>query len=317
MIVSIIIPLYNQKQFVADAIESALAQTFDNIEIIVVNDGSTDSPDEILNKYKDNIKLVYQKNKGLAAARNRGLLESKGEYVQFLDADDILFHDKIERQIAIINKYNGDINVIPYCGYINVHNNDFDSSKDFEYQKVENMVNNPILKIIDLKIRFPLPIHTALLNKNLLKNNGGFDEDMKANEDRLFWTRACLNGCRFIYDNTYSVKYRKHSSSMTNEKNRMFLSHIEYLEAVQNLFKNGHEIPWEIKKKLTDVYFGFFYSTVYMSDSKQKLSYLTEKIKSIIPQNYFETDNRLKKYFIKIFGIKNFLIVSKVLRNIK
>ena len=113
MKVSIIIPLYNQKQFIADAIESALAQTFNNIEIIVVNDGSTDCPDEVLDMYKDKVKLVYQENKGLAATRNRGLLESAGEYVQFLDADDILFHDKIERQIAIINKYNGDINVIP------------------------------------------------------------------------------------------------------------------------------------------------------------------------------------------------------------
>jgi len=317
MKVSIIIPLYNQKQFIADAIESALAQTYKNIEVIVVNDGSTDSPDEVLDNYKDKVKVVYQENKGLAAARNRGLLESTGEYIQFLDADDFLFHDKIERQISIINKYNGDINVIPYCGSLRVYSEDLTSSKDFEYQKVENMTNNPILKIIDLRVFFPLPIHTVLLNKNLIRNNGGFDENMNANEDRLFWTKVCLNGCRFIYDNTYGVEYRKHSFSMTTDKNRMFLSHMKYLEAVQNLFKNGHEMPLEIKKKLTDVYFGFFYSTVYMSDSKQKLSCLIAKIESVIPQNYFKTNNRLKKYLIKTFGIKNYLIVSKILRNIK
>ena len=262
-------------------------------------------------------KVVYQENKGLAAARNRGLLESTGEYVQFLDADDILFHDKIEKQIAIINKYNGDINVIPYCGCLRVYSEDLTSSKDFEYQKVENMTNNPILKIIDLRILFPLPIHTVLLNKNLIRNNGNFDEKMNANEDRLFFTKACLIGCRFIYDNTYGVEYRKHSFSMTSDKNRMFLSHMEYLEAVQNLFNNEHEIPSEIKKKLTDIYFWFFYSIVHMPDSRQKLRYIIAKTESIIPQNYFDTNNKLKKYFIKIFGIKNYLIALKILKNIK
>jgi glycosyltransferase involved in cell wall biosynthesis len=316
MKVSIIIPLYNQKQFVADAIESALAQTFNDIEIVVVNDGSTDSPDEVLDKYKDNIKLVYQENKGLAAARNRGLLESTGEYIQFLDADDIILNDKIERQITAINRNDG-INVIPYCGCIRVHNDDLTSSKDFEYQKVENMVNTPVLKIIDLQKHFPLPIHTVLLNKNLIENNNSFDEQMNANEDRLFWTRICLNGCRFIYDNTYGVKYRKHSTSMTTDKNRMFLSHIRYLETVEDLFKNEHEIPLEIKTKLTEVYFGLFYSNIYMFDSEQRPSRLINKIESIMPQNYFVTNSKLKRYLLEIFGIKNYLTVSRILRNIK
>ena len=316
MKVSIIIPLYNQKQFVADAIESALAQTYKNIEVIVVNDGSTDCPDEVLDKYKHNIKLVYQENKGLAAARNRGLLESTGEYIQFLDADDIIFNDKIEKQITVINRNNG-INVIPYCGCIRVHSNDLTSQKNFEYQTVENMCDNPILKIIDLQKLFPLPIHTVLLNKTLIENNGLFNEHMNANEDRLFWTKVCLNGCRFIYDYTYSVKYRKHSTSMTSNKSRMFLSHLKYLETVEDLFKNKHELDLEIKKKLTDVYFGLFYSNIYMPDSEQRLSLLIDKIESFMPHNYFETSSKLKKYLLKIFGIKNYLIATKILRNIK
>lgn len=97
----------------------------------------------------------------------------------------------------------------------------------------------------------------------------------------------------------------------------MLPSHIKYLEEVEGLFKNVHEIPLGIKIKLTEAYFSIFHSISHISDSEQKLSYIIEKIESIMPQNYFETNSRLNKYLLKIFGIKNYLIASKILRKIK
>ena len=89
-LISVVIPLYNQKKYISQAIDSILSQSYDNIEIIVVNDGSTDNPKSILKKYHGKIKLIEQTNKGLAAARNIGIAESSGSYIQFLDADDFL-----------------------------------------------------------------------------------------------------------------------------------------------------------------------------------------------------------------------------------
>lgn len=96
MIFSIIIPSYGQVEYVAQAIESAIAQTFKNVEVIVVDDGSIDGSLEIAQQYPG-IKLIQQKNKGLASARNTGIMNSKGEYVLMLDADDVLLPDCVQK----------------------------------------------------------------------------------------------------------------------------------------------------------------------------------------------------------------------------
>ena len=105
-LVSVIIPLYNQKQYIGRAIKSVLRQTYSPIEIIVVNDGSTDNPHEILISYLDKIRIITQSNKGLAAARNAGFNIAKGKYIQFLDADDTILKNKIETQTNILENNN-------------------------------------------------------------------------------------------------------------------------------------------------------------------------------------------------------------------
>ena len=110
--VSIIIPLYNQKKYIGEAIKSVLDQTYSNIEIIVVNDGSTDDPFPVIQKFIKRIRLINQKNYGLAEARNTGIKAAEGEYIQFLDADDLLQKNKLSRQIEFSLKQNADIT---YC----------------------------------------------------------------------------------------------------------------------------------------------------------------------------------------------------------
>ena len=96
-LVSIVIPTYNRRHFVADAIESCFDQTYANCEVIVVDDGSTDGTAEFLReKYGDRIVLVTQENQGPGVARNRGIAAASGEYIHFLDADDQLRRRKIE-----------------------------------------------------------------------------------------------------------------------------------------------------------------------------------------------------------------------------
>jgi len=104
MKVSIIITAYNVGKYLADAIESALAQTYPDIEIIAINDGSTDNSAEVLEQYKDRIRVFHQENKGLSATLNFALKEVTGTIIGFLDGDDIIVNDKTEKQLKQFEK---------------------------------------------------------------------------------------------------------------------------------------------------------------------------------------------------------------------
>jgi glycosyltransferase involved in cell wall biosynthesis len=102
--ISVIIPTYNSANYLPEAIESVLAQTYKNFEIVVIDDGSTDNTKEVVVPYLDQIVFLETENGGPAKARNHGIRKSSGEYVAFLDADDIWCPDKLERQLAYFSK---------------------------------------------------------------------------------------------------------------------------------------------------------------------------------------------------------------------
>lgn len=103
-LVSILIPCYNAEPWLAETLESALQQTWKNTEIIVVDDGSSDGSLAVAKKFESNgVKVISQTNKGASAARNRALQEAQGDFIQYLDADDLLAPDKIERQMQLLD----------------------------------------------------------------------------------------------------------------------------------------------------------------------------------------------------------------------
>ena len=104
-IVSIIIPTYNYGIYLPTAIQSCLNQTYKPIEIIIVDDGSTDNTKDVVKEFNDSIIYFYQNNSGVSAARNKGLELAKGDYLAFLDSDDYLTHDSIEIKLDILKKY--------------------------------------------------------------------------------------------------------------------------------------------------------------------------------------------------------------------
>ncbi len=101
--VSVIIPTYNRRQFLKEAIDSVLNQTFKDVELIVVDDGSTDGTEELVSAYGKKIRYIWQMNKGPAAARNKGTEIASGEYIAFLDSDDLWLPRKLEKQIDFFN----------------------------------------------------------------------------------------------------------------------------------------------------------------------------------------------------------------------
>lgn len=106
-LVSVIIPAYNSAKFAAKAVESVLAQTYQNYELIVIDDGSTDNTKEVLNRFAGRVNYIFQENRGPSAARNMGIKVAQGEYICFLDADDTWLPMKLEVQLAFMKNNRG------------------------------------------------------------------------------------------------------------------------------------------------------------------------------------------------------------------
>jgi glycosyltransferase involved in cell wall biosynthesis len=121
-LVSIIIPVYNSAKYLAETIQSALNQTWPDIELVLINNGSTDNSLAIAESFgSEKLKIFSQENKGAGGARNRGLQEAKGDYIQFLDADDLLSPDKIEKQVAQLT---GKVDLLSICHTVHFNNNE-------------------------------------------------------------------------------------------------------------------------------------------------------------------------------------------------
>ncbi|MBV6496243.1 MAG: putative glycosyltransferase EpsE [Pyrinomonadaceae bacterium] len=120
-LISVIIPNYNYARYLPEAIESVLAQTHKNVEVIVVDDGSTDDSKEVLASFGDRIRTIFQQNQGVSAARNRGVAESNGDFLAFLDADDAFLPSKLEKQLELF-RADEEIGLV-HVGMVNVDPN--------------------------------------------------------------------------------------------------------------------------------------------------------------------------------------------------
>jgi len=226
-LVSVIIPLYNQKEYVKRAIESVLKQTYSPIEIIVINDGSTDNPHEVLDKYFGKVKVIDQKNQGLAATRNIGLKNCLGEYIQFLDADDTILKDKIAKQVKILEK-NKDCSLTA-CRAVWVD----EEGKTLSVQK-KYLNKFPTIKEFLMENQFP--VHSVLMKKAILLKTGLFDEKMNSYEDLDLWIRILLNGYKIICTNHVLVKYFQISNAMSSNADIMYNARMKILKKYFTVF---------------------------------------------------------------------------------
>ncbi|RJQ31693.1 MAG: glycosyltransferase [Actinobacteria bacterium] len=178
MKVSVIIPTYNRASKTKKAVESVLAQTLAPYEIIVIDDGSTDSTKQKLSKVAG-IKYVYQKHKGVSAARNKGIAESSGDYIAFLDSDDTWIADKLEKQVAYhkSNRF-----LISQTDETWIKNGKHFNPKNYHAKK-EGLIFEDCLK------RCLISPSAVLINKSLFYEVGLFDESLPACEDYDLWLR--------------------------------------------------------------------------------------------------------------------------------
>lgn len=286
-LVSVIIPLYNQKQYIKRAIDSVLHQTYSPIEIIVVNDGSIDNPLEILNSYEDKIKIINQSNKGLAAARNTGFEHASGKYIQFLDSDDTILKEKIKRQVNILEK-NGGIDLTA-CRTIWV-------DEKGKILSVQKKYSKKFPTIRDFLMENQFPVHSALMKKEVFQKTGLFDKDMNPIEDWDMWIRILLQGYKVSCTNHVLVKYFQINDSMSSNDTIMFNMRIKIL----NKYFMHHNFSEVFKKHAVgNAYLQYSYQMYRNKKTKDARKLILEAIKlnPLILNNFyfFHNFNQLYK----------------------
>ncbi|MFH0702008.1 MAG: glycosyltransferase [bacterium] len=207
--VSIIVTTYNRKHYLKDTLDSVFNQTFNDFELIIIDDGSTDETKELIKLYKcQRIKYFYQNNSGLNAARNAGINLACGEFLAFLDSDDIWLPTKLEKQVNILEKY-PDICLV-YCGTLLIN----EENKIIGQKPLVQYGGYVLNKLIFTN--FLYNGSCVLFRSSCLDKVGLFDISIKRMTDWEFYLRFALY-YRFYGINEYLLKYRIHRQTMSSD----------------------------------------------------------------------------------------------------
>jgi glycosyltransferase involved in cell wall biosynthesis len=215
--VSVVIPAFNQAQFLGAAIDSALHQTHRDLEVVVVDDGSTDSTGDVLASYAQRraVRVVRQENAGVGAARNAGFTASTGSLVCFLDADDYYHPDRIARQIDRFERR--DVG-FAYCDIVRVdaHGAVVD---DYDVGRARRVVEGDIFESLLEGGYFPP--HTVIVRREVFEASGGFDRALGGHADLDLWLRLAGAGVRADFLPEKLAYYRLHDASMSRDESHM------------------------------------------------------------------------------------------------
>jgi len=211
--ISVIIPAYNQAHYLAEAINSVLRQSFQDFEIIIVDDGSTDNTPQVATSFLGDPRIHYtcQKNAGLSAARNTGLKQATGRFVTFLDSDDHFLPEKFAALLA-------EFNARPELGLVSGRAIFIDAAgRRLPHTVAGQWPSTPA----GLLLGNPVHVGSVLLRREWLDRVDPFDENLRACEDWDMWLRLALVGCQFGHVDQSVSLYRIHGDQMTRESDRM------------------------------------------------------------------------------------------------
>ena len=273
--ISIIIPCYNQALFLEETCNSIIKQTHTNWEALIINDGATDNTEVVALKIceKDSrFKYFYKNNGGLSSARNFGIENATGEFIQFLDSDDLIEPSKFEESLAT----NSELTITNFEMLKN-------GKREEPFCKLEGETINFETVLLNWDVRFAIPIHCGLFITSIVKKIK-FNEQLKAKEDWCFWLDFLTFTKEISFVNKPLALYRLHHSNMCKDKHHMF--------------ENEKKVYPIIHNKIEDKYKNLFFDRINheLSHEKYKYEYILKKY-------------RRKKKQIKILLITFILIV--------
>jgi glycosyltransferase involved in cell wall biosynthesis len=214
--VSVIMPAYNVAPYVGDAVESALAQTFRDLEVLVVDDGSIDATAAIVAAIAardPRVKLIRQANGGISTARNRALAASTGRYLALLDSDDLWDPEYLAAQLAILESQ-------PEVAVVTGNARFLGSRLDGQPARPWPDAR-PVPDLASILADEESIFIMSIFRREVYERIGGFDESMRTNEDYDYWLRAAIAGFRFVRNDRPLGRYRRRDDSLSAVEERM------------------------------------------------------------------------------------------------
>jgi glycosyltransferase involved in cell wall biosynthesis len=213
-IVSVIVPCYNAEKFVVEAVRSVLSQTLRELEVIVIDDGSTDASAARVQEIRDDrLHLIRQPNSGVSAARNLGIREAEGPLIAFLDADDLFLPENLARKVEALSQR-------PDWDLVHSAEIRFDSESGRDLERTRGREGDMLIDLLELR---PGVIHSpssVVVRKTLLQRAGDFDTQLSTSADWEIWTRFARY-THFSYVDEPLVRYRVHPGQMHRNISRM------------------------------------------------------------------------------------------------
>lgn len=303
-LVSIVIPVYNGENYLKEAIESALAQTYKNIEIIVVNDGSTDNTDAIAKEYGNKIRYFKKKNGGVASALNLAIEKMQGEYFSWLSHDDLYFPQKIENQINFLSKQNNK-KVVLFSNYLLINENG---------RKISEVIINHKTTLIPeyCLLRGCVNGITMLIPKEAFVDCGNFNEKLRCTQDYDLWHKF-LKKYPFMHMTDILAKTRIHSLQDTNMNPKA-------VSEGEDLWQFMIEDVSDIRKiELEGSVYNYYYKmALHLKNSpyRETLKMCIDKCKNIDIKKYEKkpiNDNKERKLLEKvIYCLDNYGVISTI-----
>jgi glycosyltransferase involved in cell wall biosynthesis len=249
--VSVVIPAYNYGKFLAESIESVLSQTHQDLEIIVVDDGSTDQTRSIVGKISDSrLRYLYQTNQGLSAARNTGIRNSRHPFVAFLDADDLWLPGMLQAALEQFSRLSSDYAMVA-CFSLRMTESGVPIDR-VEVRAGEELQTRQIqAKHIVLKSRF-MP-SSVVVKRHVFTELGSFDTALRSSEDRDMWIRIAQK-YRVLLFSQPLVRIRKHGNNMSKNADRMRVNMRKVLRKYFASRKQQSPLDWIVMLKAFSFY---------------------------------------------------------------
>ncbi|MDJ0534564.1 MAG: glycosyltransferase [Xenococcaceae cyanobacterium MO_207.B15] len=315
-LVSIIIPCFNKEKWLKEAIDSCLNQTYPHIEVIVIDDGSTDNSLEIIKSYGTKIIWETGENRGANYARNRGFVLSSGSYIQYLDADDYLLPEKIERQVNFLEETGADV-VYSDEKHIRYLPDGKSLITDIKFDGLPE-------DTLELFLFCKVYIQTAnpLFKREIVANSSGWDETLKAAQDIDFFRSVAMDGARFIYQPGCYLVYRRYESDdrITCNLANVWKFRLLATEKAEKKLLELDKLSTKYKKALA-----YFYCTIALFGCSY-LNYvqylvLLKKILSLEPsfnpdRYMFKNGGEIYKILNQVFGFFLAGIIYKFLKDL-
>ncbi|MBD2103626.1 glycosyltransferase [Leptolyngbya sp. FACHB-261] len=249
-LVSVIIPCFNAQKWLAEAIDSCLAQSYARVEVIVIDDGSTDRCPEILKGYGKRIIWETGPRRGGNYARNRGFSLAKGDYIQYLDADDFLLPQKIEHQVRFLETTDADA---VYGDWRHLHHRG--NSKP-ELGPVE--VSGAQDDILESLLRdWWASLNAYLFRRSVIEQSGGWDEALKVGQDRDFFISLALKGVSYAYQPGCYAIYRRYGNVTVSTANKVLWleNHWRVLAKAEAQLSQQDKLSVRYRRAMAESYF--------------------------------------------------------------